>query len=317
MKKKWLILIVGLVFLVCIVGLVFKVYAQDQPTIDVVLKNSNSQYWDIMSAGIVKGFHDFHAEGKIYTEGKDDSNQIKVLKTILAKKPDAIIVSLTNPSAALPILKEFHQQHIPVLLVDTPADWPDQTSYIGTDNPALGKMGGELLSSMLQPGDPVALLGNLENNTVSTDRTEGAKQALTAAGMQIVADTRISQKNDVVTKYMEELLKVHPDLEGVYAVNDEIALEILKYTKDKGIKLTVVGSDGIINMLQNIQNGNLQATLSQNPYDMGYLSVENAIQAIQGKKVEKSINSGVDIVTKDNVNDKIDFLNGILQDYSN
>lgn len=61
-----------------------------------------------------------------------------------------------------------------------------------------------------------------------------------------------------------------------------------------------------------VEAGKLSATVAQNPYDMGYLSVEQAIKAVKGEYIPERIDSGVDILTQDNVKDKLAFLNNIL-----
>jgi ribose transport system substrate-binding protein len=311
-KKKWILSIACLVFLAGILSYIFIARAQEKPTIDIILKNSDSDYWKIMRAGIVKAANNMGADEKIYIPERVDEDQVKILKKVLKEKPDAVIVALTNPDLAIPILQEYKKAKIPVLLVDTEADWPDQTSFIGTDNPTLGRKAGELLTSSLQPGDKAALFGQMSNNTVNTDRMEGAKNALNAAGIHVVAEKMISPKNDNTNEALSTIIKEYPDLKGIFAATDELALKIIKFSAQNGLKLQVVGSDGTIEMVDKIQDGTLMSTLSQNPYDIGYLSMENAVKACKGKSVENRINSGVDIVTKDNAKSKKEFIKKIL-----
>jgi ribose transport system substrate-binding protein len=109
------------------------------------------------------------------------------------------------------------------------------------------------------------------------------------------------------------LLKKNPDIQGVFTSDDRMALAVIKYLHEKGVNIPVVGADGIIEMLKYIENGTLKGTVAQNPYDMGYISLENALKAIKGERVEKKINSDVDIITADNAKSKIAFLEGILK----
>ncbi len=312
MKKKWILSVAGLVFIAAISSYFLIVKANEKPTVDIILKNSDSQYWKIMKAGMVKSANSVSADVKIYTPEKEDENQVGLLKTVLKQKPGAVIVALSNPAAAVPTLEEYKKAKIPVLLVDTEADWSGQTSFIGTDNFTLGNKAGELLTSVLQPGDQAALIGQFSLNSVDTDRIDGAKTNLNAAGINVVAEKMISSQTDNTDEVLRNLIKKYPNLKGVYATNDELALEVLNFSAKNGIKLQVVGSDGIIDMINKIQDGTLISTVSQNPYDIGYLSVENAVKAIKGESVENRINSGVDIITKDNAASKIDFLKKIL-----
>lgn len=312
MKKKWIISLVCMVLLSAIIGVFYIINKQQKPTIAVVLRDSNSQYWKIMSAGMEKAFHNLRANGTIYFTEKDDEDQLLILKKVLKQKPDALIVSLANPSMAVPILKEYKKEQIPVLLVDTDADWADKTSFIGTDNTSLGIKAGELLASMLQPNDKVALIGQIANNSTSTDRIEGAKKTLNAAGINIIADKMVSGANHIPV-VINNILQDNPDLKGVYAINDELALNVMKYFNTKGLSCTVVGSDGVVEMIKYIENGKIKGTIAQNPYDMGYTSVDNALKAINGETVEKKFDSDVDIITNDNAKSKREFLEEILR----
>lgn len=303
-----------MVFLVAAFAYVYKAFIEEKPKIAVVLKLSKSQYWSIMESGLEKAFNNFGVNGTIYAPDKTNEDQITILNKVLKEKPDALIYSPVNPAKSIPILKKFKKNHIPVLLVDTGVNWSDQTSFIGTHNLTLGKKSGELLSSILQPGDKVALIGKISNDSVSEDRIQGAKKALNDTGINTVEEY-IPFDGDIYSIFsiMDQLHKNNPDIKGVFTSDDEMALEVIKYLNQKGIHLPVIGSDGIIEMIQYIQKGTLKSTIAQNPYDMGYISVENALKAIKGDRVEKKINIGVDIITKDNAESKLQFLKGILK----
>lgn len=314
MKKKWWILIVFSVLFCSIFGYFYKVFASDKPTVAVVMKETKSEYWAILISGIEKGFENFGMKGKIYAPDQNNEDQLTILKQVLKEKPNALIFAPQNPSASIPILKEFKKKHIPVLIVDTGVNWSGQTSFIGTDNPSLGIKAGELLSSMMQPGNKVALIGVNSKDSVSTERNKGAKEALNAVGIDTVSGNIPSYGDDAkVISVIAKLLKKNPDIQGVFASDDRMALAVIKYLHEKGVNIPVVGADGIIEMLKYIENGTLKSTVAQNPYDMGYISAENALKAVKGQRVEKKINSDVDIVTEDNAKSKIDFLEGILK----
>ncbi|MEH7098046.1 sugar ABC transporter substrate-binding protein [Neobacillus vireti] len=313
MKKKWKILIVSAFFFCGLLGYLYKAFAAEKPTVAVVLKDTKSEYWAIIVAGVEKGLKNFGVKGNIYAPDQHKNDQLSILRRVLKEKPDALIFSPIDPAASVPVLKEFKKNHIPVLLVDTSVNWSGQTSFIGTDNRSLGEKAGELLSSMLQPGDKVALIGRDSPDNVSKDRIQGAKGALHTVGIETTGG--IVQVNDdaKVIPMIAQLLKDHPDLKGVFASDDRIALQVIKYIKQKGLTMPVVGADGIIQMLKYQEDGTLKGSVAQNPYDMGYISVQNALKAIKGQRVEKKINSDVDIITEDNAKSKIDFLEGILK----
>lgn len=314
MKKKWFILVLGIACLGIIFGVVSKGLAVDKPTIAVVLKDSNSEYWKTLEVGAKSALKNFGANGKVYILGKSNKEQIDLFKQLLKEKPDALITYPGNSGISVPILKEYKQKHIPVLLIDTEADWQGQTSFMGTDNVSLGKKAGELLSSMLQPEDKVALIGEQDHSSISDERFYGVKQALAAAGISVVAEKKVANNQAGIQEVLTRMFQDYPDLKGVFTVNDDLAVQVIQNSKKAGLALNVIGADGTTKLLKYIQAGDIKATIAQNPYDIGFLSVDHALKAIDGITVEKKINSGVDIIDTDNVDDKLNFLKGILNE---
>ncbi|WP_129731022.1 sugar ABC transporter substrate-binding protein [Ectobacillus funiculus] len=316
MKRRWIIFTVCLIFLIILLVFILKLFTKDdQPKIVVVSKVIDIEYWRLFESGANKAFEDFQIDGKVVAPGSADATakQLDILKSVIREKPDAIIVTPIQPSAIMPILEEYKKKNIPVLLADTDAEWKDKVTYIGTDNLEFGKKAGELLASMLYPGDQVALIKGPSSFQMMTDRIKGAKEALEDAGMEIVTEQSGYDDSFILKSVMKDILQTYPAIKGVITADDVLALDALKILDKTGTKIPVVGADGITEMIKFVKEGKLSATLGQNPYDMGYLSVEQALRAIKGETVRKRIDSGVDIITQDNAKNKLDFLEEALQ----
>jgi ribose transport system substrate-binding protein len=287
----------------------------DKPRMVVVLKQLNDEYWKTIQAGAEKAFDDYNIDGEVIAPNSEYSSekQLAMLKIILKRHPDALIVAPTDPSATIPVLKEYQNKNIPTLMVDTDAGWEKQTTYIGTDHYVLGKKAGELLGSMLQPGDQVALIRGMSVSSVANERIKGAKEALEAVGAEIVTEQLGYDQFGQTKPVMENILQRYPDIKGVFATDDVLALHALRIIEKKSLKIPVIGTDGTREMLRFIEGERLSATLAQNPYDMGYISVKQALRSDKGERIEKRIDSGIDIITRDNVEDKLSFLAEILK----
>jgi ribose transport system substrate-binding protein len=315
MKLKWRLMIVCIVFLAAVMYFTAKVFNEDdKPKVIVVSKSLEAEYWRMFESGAEKAFEDFHIDGKVIAppSGNASVNQVNMVQNVLVQQPDALIVAPIEPSAIVPVLTEYNKNNIPVVLADTDAGWKDTTSFIGTDNLKLGEIAGALLASMLQPGDQVALISGPLPDPVVSERIKGAKQALEDAGINIVTEQQGYDKFWNVKPVMGPVLLAYPDIQGVITTDDTPALEALKVIEEKGLKIPVVGADGVMKMMKHIETGTLRATVAQNPYDMGYRSVEQTLKAIKGETVEKRVDSGVDIITEDNVKSRLDFLKQAL-----
>lgn len=310
-KRKGYLLIISVIS----IAIIYKqFFVEDKPKVVVVLKNSYLQYWDIVKAGADKGFKDFNLDGKVIAPKKESvKEQREILKNILKERPDVLVVAPINTANIKSELEEFVKQGIPVLFIHTDDDWEGRTSYIGTNNSELGKEAGLLMGSQLQPGDEVAFLGR--SVELDEKRLKAARASLDAVGIKVVTKIKgLSIDHPEITETrMETVLKEHPDLKGVIASTDYIALPALKVIMNHGLQIPVTGTDGITEMLQTVEKGTLSSAVVQNPYVMGYLSAQTSLSVSKGEKVNKMVDSGVDLITKENVKQRIDFINHVLK----
>jgi ribose transport system substrate-binding protein len=85
----------------------------------------------------------------------------------------------------------------------------------------------------------------------------------------------------------------------------------LRAVEAKGLDTKIIGTDGTQEAVESILSGKLAGTIAQSPYNMGYQGVENALKTIKGKKIKERIDSGIDIITKENAKEKLKFLKTI------
>jgi ribose transport system substrate-binding protein len=319
MRRKWYILLISLLFLAITIGCIVKFReVGDKPKVVVVLQELDTQYFNIVKAGAEKGFRDFDVDGKVVAPSNKSKKDVLeyTLKRILNERPDVLVVSPDGSPAVASILKEFVEHKIPVVLVDTDIPLEHKISYIGTDNFEIGRKAGELLASGLQPGDEVALPFLAEDLTspVHRERIKGAMLSLEDAGIKVMTErVNVSNKSSSTREVMTAILQKHPNIKGVYAIDDVKSLDALAVIKKQGLKIPVIGADGIIKMIELVEDGTLPGTVAQNPYDMGYISIETALKVVKGEEVQRNIDTGVDIISKDNAKLKLDFLRGLLK----
>ncbi|TDL65050.1 sugar ABC transporter substrate-binding protein [Rhodococcus qingshengii] len=312
LKKGKIYLIMGAVISVMVLSFISISFADKKPTVVVVLKEGNTEYWRIMKAGIEKGFKDFDIDGKVMVPTDSTAQeQADLLMKAYKEKPDVIITAPISLSVK-PTLETFTD--VPVLLVDTDLPIKNKTAYIGTDNLDLGKKAGAFLASQLQPGNKIAIIAGNLSFSVFKDRIEGATISLRNAGIQIAyLKTGIQDDPKTIQRVITKLLRDQPDIKGVVTTHDSIALTAIKELEEQGLSIPVIGPDGLTEMLKFIADETIPGTMAQNPYDMGYLSVETAMKVIQGENVEPIVDSGVDIIIKENAEHRLNFYEKIVK----
>jgi ribose transport system substrate-binding protein len=116
-----------------------------------------------------------------------------------------------------------------------------------------------------------------------------------------------------VKEELKTILDEHPNLKGIIVTNDGLALTAFHAIEDLGYKMPVIGADGINEIIELIEEEKLPGTVAQNPYDMGYLSVEAVMKVLNGKNVARKIDSGIDIIIKGNAKQRFEFQERVLR----
>lgn len=287
----------------------------ENESVSVVLKTLSSPYWKYVEAGALAAGEELGVDVTVVGPSAESQviEQVNMLEDQVSQSPGAIVVSPSQPDTVVPVLEQAAQTDLPVLLIDSDAEFEGKTTFIGTENFTAGQEGGKLLASMLQKGDKVALIAGALGNPATDDRIKGAKEALEEAGMEVVAEQPGDSDKTKSMSVMENILEKHGDVKGAFAASDDMALGVLRAVEAKGTDTKVIGTDGTQEAVESIIGGGLAGTIAQSPYDMGYQGVENALKAINGETVEERIDSGIDIITEENAQEQLDFLKSISE----
>jgi ABC-type sugar transport system substrate-binding protein len=239
----------------------------------------------------------------VVTDAQNDaSKQQNDIQDFITKQVDAILVNPVDSDAVVPAVQAANNANIPVLALDRGATGGKLASLIASDNVQGGKMAGEELFKLVKSGNVVQLEG-IPGTSAARDRGAGFKQALGAqSAVKLVASQSADFDRTKALDVFQNLLQAHPEIKGVFAQNDEMALGAVKALGTRaGTSVVVVGFDAVADALKAIQDGKMNATIAQQPAEMGRLGVENAVKVLDGQSVQSSIRIPVKLVTKDNV----------------
>ena len=282
-------------------------------SVTVVLKTLSSPYWQYVQAGAEAAGKKLGV--KVHVVGPSAESQVmeqvNMIQDQISQSPSALVVSPSQPTTVVPVLTSAVKAKIPVLLIDSDATFDGKTTFIGTDNATAGAQAGKLLGSMLHKGDKVILIAGALGNPATDQRIKGAKDELVKEGMQIVSEQPADSDKSKAMSVMENILQKNSDVKGVFAANDDMALGALRAVQAKHLDIKVIGTDGTQEAVKSILSGGLAGTIAQSPYNMGYQGVENALKVADGKKISSRIDSGIQVITKDNAQKQLDFLKSI------
>ncbi len=290
-------------------------FSADKPVIAVSVADQKSLFYvaavDGMRAAAAKAGYEL----KIASSNNNSSLQIKQVQDLLVQNPGALIFIAQDSTAAAAGVKAANQANVPVIAVDERPESGDGklATYIATDSVKAARELCTWLFDQIGGKGNIAILHGVLGATAEQQRTQGCQEALKKyPDIKVVAEQTANWDETEAFKASQNILTANPDLKAFFAESDAMALGAAKAAKQAGrTGLLFVGIDGFPTMFNAIKSGLVQATKAQGPYQMGVLSVENAISIIKGdgKSVVALQYRDATLITKDNVekNNIVDF----------
>jgi len=279
-------------------------------TIQVETKDiaANNPFWAAVWEGAEKTAKRWRVVNLVLnapTSEADVDVQIAQVEDAVTKGVDALVVAPTDASALNPAFDKAKEAGIPVLIIDSDTTWPHKLTFIGTDNKAGGKLAGEFICEKLGSGAKAAIItGHMSAQSIA-DRVHGAEEAFAACGIEVVAELNGQHTREGGQAVMEDIITAHPDVQAIFAANDNMALGAVEALKAAGKleDVIVVGFDANPDAAASILAGEMTASIAQSPYNMGRFGIVYALAAIQGNEIPPRIDTGTTLVTAENAAD--------------
>jgi ribose transport system substrate-binding protein len=234
------------------------------------------------------------------------AEQTKVLNAVVATKPGAIMISITDPTAMVGPLTAAKSKGIKIIGID--GDLNDKgimTTNIQSDGKAGGALAGDALAKAVGEKGTVLIIDNATGSVVSKARTDGFKDAIAKYPNMKVLPIQYSA-NDVskAASIVSTTASTKSDLVGVFGAetnNTQGALTGVRESGKSG-KIKVVGYDTADPIVAALKDGSLTGTVVQYPRGEGATGVESAVAAMQGKSVPRDQSADAIFVTPATVN---------------
>jgi ribose transport system substrate-binding protein len=280
-------------------------------TIAVIPKGTTHEFWKSVHAGAIKASQELDVDllwqGPLREDDREE--QIKVVDTIRARQVSGIALApLDDKALRLPV-RDAVRSGIPVLIFDSGLASEDYVSLVETDNYKGGRIAGEHLVSLLNGTGNVIVLRLHEGAASTTQREQGFLDVMaeTPAVKVVSSNQYAGASTEGSYKASENLLTAtraaSGGVNGIFCPNESTTFGMLRALQDARLagKIRFVGFDTSDKMVQALQDGELDALVLQDPFNMGYLAVTTLVRHIKGEKVEKHIDTGATLVTKANM----------------
>ena len=279
-------------------------------SIAVIPKGTTHSFWKSVEAGARKAAAETNLQMNWRGPLKEDdrAQQIAVVQQFVSSKTAGLVLAPLDASALVGPVRSAAQNKIPVVIIDSSLKGEvgkDYASFVATDNRKGGELAGAELIRLTGGKGKVVLLRYAEGSASTTDREDGFLTALKAApGLEVIVSNRyagatISSAQDASMNLVDKLREA----DAIFCPNESTTVGMLLALRQNGLagKKIFVGFDASPILLQALKKGDINALVAQNPFNMGYLGVKTLAAVIRGEKVEQRIDTGCELVTKDNI----------------
>lgn len=308
MKKRVFVLLIAGLFALLMSGCGEK---KDSETISVgVVMKLHDEFQNNVIEGAKNAAEDLGCEISCVAPDNisDAVQQVEMIENYIAKKVDVLLVNPNIADAVLRVLDDAVDQGIKVVLVDTNSPkFEKAVTYIGTDNYNAAVEGAQEFASRLPEGANVVIATGIQGDDNHEKRSSGFKDAMTAAGCHVLDLRYCENQADLTAAQVESWIQKYgvDGIDAVMCTDDDAAMGAIQAIKQNNAEDTikVCSFNGFRVAAQQIKDGNLEMTIAQQPYTMGYEAVLCGVGAIQGKDYDSQIVVDIEIMDASNCDD--------------
>ena len=228
----------------------------------------------------------------------DPAKELSNVEDVLDQDVKVLLLNPVDSDAARAAVHAANREKVPVITLDRQANGAKVVCHIASDNVVGGKLAGELIIKKLGGHGNVAELEGQPGTDAAHDRSKGFREAIAGSpGIKLVASQPANFDRTQGLNVMENILQAHPNIDAVFAANDEMALGAVKAIEAVHRKISVVGFDGTRDGIAAVKNGSMYATIAQQPSLIGSLGVQEASNVINGHQVPASVPVPLKVIT--------------------
>lgn len=273
--------------------------AMAKDTIALVISTLNNPFFVSLKDGAQKEADKLGYNLVVLDSQNNPAKELANVQDLTVRGTKLLLINPTDSDAVGNAVKMANQAKIPVITLDRMASKGEVVSHVASDNVAGGKMAGDFIAKKLGEGAKVIELQGIAGASAARERGEGFKQATAVHKFTVLASQPADFDRTKGLNVMQNLLTAHPDVQAVFAQNDEMALGALRALQTAGkTDVLVVGFDGTADGVKAVEGGKLGATVAQMADKIGVIGVETADKVLKGEKVEKQIPVELKLITK-------------------
>ncbi len=276
--------------------------------VTVVIKSVSKEmeFWQVLTEGVHAAAKEFGVNASVIGPQRetDIDVQIDMLRQVVSKRPDVILMAAADYNRLAPLAEEIDKAGIPLITIDSGVNSGVPRSFIATDNVEAGKKAALKLTELLEGPAQVAIISYVKETATQIERESGVRNVLEAdPRFEIVGTYYSNGDENIAYETTKELLRKYPGLKGFVGLNEPSSVGAGRAIRDmeRSGEVLLVGFDSSVDEVRLLEEGVIQATVVQRPFNMGYLGIKTAVGLVAGRKVPASIDTGSLVITKANM----------------
>jgi len=284
--------------------------SSDKLTIAVIPKCTSHEFWKTVEIGARDAAEKYGVEMK--WEGASTETQLaeqnKIIENMINLDVDGIALAPLNRQAMRKRVEDAVAAGIPVVIFDSAVDGEAHSSFVATDNERGGVMGAEHMLKLLGGKGDVLVLRYIQGAGSTEARAEGFITTAEAGGIRVVDDPycedgEVAGAKRTSLNTLERFIENDRLLlDGIFCCNDRSSLgmlDALEELRKSGIEIRAkfICFDFAPDLVAGLQEGKIDAMVAQNPRKMGYLAVETLVKLLRKEPINKTIDTGAELVT--------------------
>lgn len=259
-------------------------------TIGVTLLTMTHPFFQNLAAGLEEAAGEHNMAVTVNSAEFDVARQRNQIADFIVQGVDAIVMSPADSKAIVTAIQEANEAGIPVFTADIAAlaDGVEIVTHIATDNYSGGRLAAEAVLEIAEEAAEIAIIDHPEVESV-IQRTKGFHDVINEANtngkaIEVVAQLPGGGIKDRAFRVAEDILQAHPNLDVIFAINDDTALGAVAAIEKAGKSGTVqvVGFDGTAEARRAILEGKIYADVIQHPHQIGIMTVESIVSYMNG-----------------------------------
>jgi len=309
MNKPLAIVVVLVIVAVVFIGIGIsrKGGVHGQRRIAVIPKATTHIFWQSVRAGAAKAAEE--AGVKIYWNGpereSDREKQIQIIEDFIVQRVSGVVLAPLDSKALVPSVEKLAARGIPCVIMDSGIATDQRVSFVATDNYKGGVLAARRMGKILDGHGKVIVLKYMPGSASTTNRENGFIDTIEKefAGIEIIDSKYGNDTVETALQATEDLLTKNPQVDGLFACNASTSVGALRALESQGRsgQTKLVGFDAEKLLIKGLKEGVVDSLVVQNPYKIGYEGVRTLVRKLDGKEVQRRIDTGVTVVTKGNL----------------